>query len=62
MKDNLKFILLIIGIAAVFFIMAREIVETKSSLRKTQSQMAQEKRDKVWLQEELKSTKGSIRK
>ena len=62
MKDNLKFTLLIIGIIAVFFIMGREIMETRSKLRKTQDQIVQEKKEKVWLQDELKTTRGELAK
>ena len=62
MKDNLKFTLLVIGIIAVFFIMGREIVETRSRLRKTQDQIVQEKKEKVWLRDELKTTRGELEK
>ena len=58
MKDNLKFTLLVIGIIAVFFIMGRDILETRSKLRKTQDQIVQEKKEKAWLQDELKATRG----
>ncbi len=60
MKDNLKFILLIIGIAVVFFIMGREIIETRSKLKKTQDQIVQEKKEKAWLQDELKTARGEL--
>lgn len=62
MKDNLKFTLLIIGIVTVFFIMGREIIETKTKLRKSQDQIALEKRERVWLQDELKATRGELTK
>lgn len=62
MKDNLKFTLLVIGIIAVFFIMGRDIIETRSKLRKTQDQIVQEKKEKVWLQDELKATRGELEK
>jgi len=60
MKDNLKFMLLTIGIILVFFIMGREIIETKTKLRRTQDQIVLEKKEKVWLQDELKTTKGEL--
>ena len=60
MKENLKFTLIVIGIAAVFFIMGREIIETKTKLRKTQDEVAQEKREKTWLQDELKTTRVEL--
>ena len=60
MKENLKFTLLVIGIAVVFFIMGREIIETKTKLRKTQDEVAQEKKEKTWLQDELKTTQGEL--
>lgn len=60
MKDNSKFILLVIGIIAVFFIMGREIVETRAKLKKTQDQIAQEKKEKIWLRDELKVTKNDL--
>ncbi|MEK6732809.1 MAG: hypothetical protein AABY55_04205 [Candidatus Omnitrophota bacterium] len=62
MKYNLKFTLLVIGIIAIFFIMGREIIETRSRLRKTQDQIVQDKKEKVWLQDELKTTRGELAK
>jgi len=62
MKDNLKFTLLVIGIIAVFFIMGREIMETRSRLRKTQDQIVHEKKEKIWLRDELKTTRGELAK
>ena len=47
MKDNLKFTLLVIGIVVVFFIMGREIIETKAKLRKTQDQIVYEKKESL---------------
>lgn len=60
MKDNLKFILLTIGIIVVFFIMGREIVETRAKLKNTQNQVVREKKEKAWLQEDLKTTKDEL--
>jgi chromosome segregation ATPase len=60
MKENLKFTLLVIGIVVVFFIMGREIIETRTKLRKTQDEVAQEKKEKTWLQDELKTTRGEL--
>ena len=60
MKDNLKFTLLVIGIITVFFVMGRAIIETRSMLRKTQDQIVQEKKEKAWLQDELKITRGEL--
>jgi len=60
MKENLKFTLLVVGIAAVFFIMGREVIETRAKLRKTQDEIAQEKKEKSWLQDELKTTGGEL--
>ncbi|HAZ10021.1 MAG: hypothetical protein A2047_04755 [Omnitrophica bacterium GWA2_41_15] len=60
MKNNLKFTLLAIGIVVVFFIMGRDIIETRAKLRKTYDQIVQEKKEKTWLQDELKTTKGEL--
>lgn len=60
MKENLKFTLLVIGIVAVFFIMGREILETRAKLRNTQDEVTQEKKEKTWLQDELKTTRGEL--
>jgi predicted nucleic acid-binding Zn-ribbon protein len=60
MKDNLKFILITIGIILIFFAMGREIFETKAKLKKSQEQVAQDAREKAWLQDELKATKGEL--
>ena len=62
MKDNLKFTLLVIGIVVVFFIMGREIIETKAKLRKTQDQIVYEKKEKTWLQDELKTISTELTK
>ena len=62
MKDNLKFTLVAIGIIVAFFIMGREIVETKAKLRKTQEQIVQEKKEKAWFQDELKTTRKELLK
>lgn len=62
MKDSLKFTLLVIGIFLTFFVMGREIVETRSRLRKTQEQIAQEQKEKTWLQDELKDTRVELNK
>lgn len=62
MKDNLKFTLLAVGLITVFFIMGREIIDIKAKLRKTQDQIVQEKKEKIWLQDELKATKGELTK
>jgi len=62
MKDNLKFTLLIVGIVVVFFIMGREIIETKANLRKTQEQIVHEKKEKAWLQDELKTISSELTK
>jgi len=61
MKDNLKFTLLIVGIVVVFFIMGREIIETKANLRKTQEQIVHEKKEKAWLQDELKTISDELK-
>ncbi|MDP2920838.1 MAG: hypothetical protein Q8O12_00515 [Candidatus Omnitrophota bacterium] len=60
MKDSLKFTLVAVGICAVFFIMGREIIEARSKLRQAQDQAAQEKKEKAWIQEELKITRGEL--
>jgi uncharacterized protein (DUF3084 family) len=60
MKENLKFTLLIIGILVSFFIMGREVVETRAKLRKAQDEMTQEKKENIWLHDELKATKGEL--
>ncbi len=60
MKDNLKFTLLVIGIIVIFFIMGREIIETRGRLNKTQDLIVQQKKEKIWLQEELKTTRGEL--
>ena len=60
MKDNLKFTLLAIGIIVIFFIMGREIIETSAKLRKTQNLIVQQKKEKAWLQDELKTTRGEL--
>lgn len=60
MKDNLKFILLAIGIIMIFFIMGREIIDTRTKLRKTQDLIVQEKKEKSWFQEELKTIRGEF--
>jgi hypothetical protein len=60
MKDNLKFTLLAIGIIVIFFIMGREIIETRAKLRNTQSLIAQQKKEKAWLQDELRATRGNL--
>ena len=60
MKGDLKFILTVIGIFIVFFVMGREIVETRSKLRKTQDQIAQEKKEKIWLRDELNSVRVEL--
>lgn len=62
MKDNLKFTLVIIGIFAVFFIMGREIIETRAKLKNTQYQIVLEKKEKAWLQDELKTATGELAK
>ena len=62
MKDNLKFTLLVIGIVVVFFIMGREIIETRAKLRKTQDQIVYEKKEKTWLQDELKTISTELTK
>lgn len=62
MKDNLKFTLLAIGIIVIFFIMGREIIETRVRLKKTQDLIVQQKKEKIWLQEELKTTRGELAK
>ncbi len=62
MKDNLKFILIAAGIVMVFFIMGREIIETKAKLKKTQEQIVQDKKEKAWLQDELGATKSELAK
>lgn len=60
MKDNLKFTLLAIGIVVIFFIMGREIIETRARLKKTHDLMAQQKKEKIWLRDELKTTRGEL--
>jgi hypothetical protein len=60
MKDNLKFTLLAIGIIVIFFIMGREIMETRAKLRDTQNLVAQQKKEKAWLQDELRATRGNL--
>ena len=62
MKNNLKFMLLAIGIIVVFFIMGRELIETRVRLKKTQDLIVQQKKEKIWLQEELKTTKVALAK
>lgn len=62
MKDNLKFILLAIGIIVIFFIMGRDIIENRAKLRKIQNQIAQEIKEKAWIQEELKTTRIELAK
>lgn len=60
MKDNLKFTALVIGIIVIFFIMGREIIETRAKLKKTQDLLVQQKKEKTWLQDELKTTRGEL--
>ena len=60
MKDNLKFTMLVIGILIAFFIMGREIVETRAKLRNAQDEMTQGKKENIWLRDELKATKGEL--
>jgi|GEM_PF-976186 len=62
MKDGLKFTLLTIGLIAIFFIMGREIVDTKDKLRNAQDQVVQAKKEKVWLQDALRLTRGEVTK
>jgi len=57
MKDNLKFTILVIGIAAVFFMMGREIVETRVKLKNTQDQIVQDKKEKLWIVDELNAAR-----
>lgn len=60
MKGDLKFILVVSGIFIVFFVMGREIVETRGKLRKTQDQIVQEKKENIWLRDELKATRVEL--
>ena len=60
MKGNLKFTLLAIGILAVFFIMGREIVETRAKLKNTRDEITQEKKDKIWLMDELNTARKGL--
>jgi len=60
MKDNLKFTLLAIGIIVIFFIMGREIIEIRVRLKNTQDLLVQQKKEKIWLQEELKTSRGEL--
>ena len=60
MKGNLKFTLLAIGIVVVFFIMGREIVETRVKLKNTGDEIAQEKKEKTWLKDELNTARTGL--
>lgn len=60
MKGNLKFTILVIGIVVVFFVMGREIVETRVKLKNTQDQIVQEKKEKVWLADELNAARTGL--
>jgi len=60
MKDNLRFTLVVIGIFAVFFLMGREIFETRFRLKNVEQQAARDKKEKVWLQDELKTTREEL--
>lgn len=62
MKGNLKFTLLAVGILVVFFIMGREIVETRVKLKNTRNEIAQEKKEKAWLRDELNTAKTELTK
>jgi uncharacterized protein (DUF3084 family) len=62
MKGNLKFTLLAIGIVAVFFIMGKEIVETRAKLKNTRDEIAQEKKEKAWLGDELNTARTGLTK
>lgn len=60
MKDNLKFTLVVIGIFGVFFIMGREIIETRAKLKNTQDQVALEKKEKARFQYELRAANDEL--
>jgi chromosome segregation ATPase len=60
MKDNLKFTLLAIGIIVIFFIMGREIIETRAKLKDNRILIAQQREEKAWLQSELGATKKNL--
>ena len=60
MKGNLKFTLLAIGIVAVFFIMGKEIVETRVKLKNTRDDIAQEKKEKAWFRDELSIARAGL--
>ncbi|MFA5388954.1 MAG: hypothetical protein WC312_04270 [Candidatus Omnitrophota bacterium] len=60
MKNSLKFTLIAIGVAAIFFVMGREIMETRSRLNKTRDQVAREKKEKAWLRDELKTVRHEL--
>src|SRR3989338_3380668 len=62
MKDSLKFILLMIGIFTAFFIMGREIIETRAKLKMTRDQVSLQKKEKIWLHDELSATRGELAK
>lgn len=47
MKGIFKFVLLIAAILFTFFILAKDLVETKAKLRKSQEQVAQEQLEKL---------------
>ncbi|MBU1912566.1 MAG: hypothetical protein KKB22_03430 [Candidatus Omnitrophica bacterium] len=60
MKGNLKFTLLMVGIAVVFFIMGRELVETRVKLKNTRDEIAQEKKEKAWFRDELNTARTGL--
>jgi chromosome segregation ATPase len=60
MKNNLKFTLLAIGIIVIFFIMGREIIETRAKLKNIQILIAQQKKEKIWIQDELRTTRENL--
>ncbi|MFA4991404.1 MAG: hypothetical protein WC569_02370 [Candidatus Omnitrophota bacterium] len=62
MKSGVKFILLVVGIFFTFFMLARDLVETKTALKKSQEQIAQEKIEMAQLKEELRDTREQFLK
>jgi len=57
MKGNLKLALLAIGIMVVFFIMGRDIIETRIKLGKIRDQVIQAQKEKEYFRDELKTVK-----
>lgn len=62
MKGNIKFIVLVMAIFLTFFVLARQLVEARSDLKKTREEAIKVKMEKAGLRSELIETQDKLSK